>query len=254
MPQNNNNKNILVTGATRGIGKAIAERLLTDGYSVILHGREQTDVEAVAKQLRELGSVIPIAFDLRERTEILGAFTSWETPLYGVIHNAGMGGSHFLQDTNEDPWDDMVKTNLDGVYFLTKAVLPFLQDQGRIVNISSQLGQEGRTGYSAYCASKFGLIGLTKCWAKELGARGITVNAVCPGWVRTEMVETELETWAKQEGKTKEQVYQEICQPLELKRFTEMSEVASLVAYLVSVEAGGITGRDWLMNTVWNQR
>ena len=100
---------------------------------------------------------------------------------------------------------------------------------------------------------KFALIGLTKVWAKELGPRGVTVNAVCPGWVKTDQAVGDMERLAKEKGVPVEKLYKEICEPLELRRFTEPEEVANLVGFLVSPEGSGVTGRDWLMNTVWNQ-
>ncbi|EON11208.1 short-chain dehydrogenase/reductase SDR [Pandoraea sp. SD6-2] len=97
------------------------------------------------------------------------------------------------------------------------------------------------------------MIGMTKCWAKELGDQGVTVNAVCPGWVGTEMSMKDVARMAAKRGATVERFYRDICAPLELKRFNTPTEVANLVAFILSEEASGITGRDWLMHTVWNQ-
>ena len=94
---------------------------------------------------------------------------------------------------------------------------------------------------------------MTKCWAKELGAEGITVNAVSPGWVDTEMSRIDMQRMAIEAGKTSEQYYKEICKPLELKRFNSTTEVANIVEFLLSEEASGVTGRDWLMQTIWNE-
>jgi NAD(P)-dependent dehydrogenase (short-subunit alcohol dehydrogenase family) len=173
--------------------------------------------------------------------------------LWGIVNNAGICKTFGMLDSGVDPLDDVLDTNLIGPYFLTKGLVPRLARPGRIVNIASQLGQEGRAGYSAYCASKFGLIGMTKCWAKELSTYGITVNAVCPGWVGTEMSFKDIERMASEEGVSTEQFYSDICRPLELKRFNTPGEVANLVSFLLSDEASGITGRDWLMQTIWNQ-
>lgn len=124
---------------------------------------------------------------------------------------------------------------------------------GRIINISSQLGKSGRAGVGPYCAAKFGIIGLTKCWAKELGQREITVNALCPGWVYTEMTRIEIGQRAKEKGISHDQFLAEICQPLELKRLNTPDEIAGFVESLLSAKASGITGQDFLLQTISNQ-
>lgn len=246
------NKTILVTGGSKGIGKAIATDLLVKKYSVHIVGKDLKELEVAQKELSALGDVSISQVDLSSREEISAFVASWKSPLYGVVNNAGVCKTELLTEQN-NVWDDVMSVNLEAPYLLTKGLIPFLQDNGRIVNISSQLGKEGRAGYSAYCASKFGLIGLTKCWAKELGEKGITVNAVCPGWVKTEMAMKDMERLAKEKGMSTEQYYKEICAPLELKRFTTPEEVAHVVSFLLSEEGSGVTGRDWLMNTIWNQ-
>jgi len=192
------------------------------------------------------------SFDLYDKNQISEFINSWKKDLYGIVNNAGICKTEKLLD-NSDVWNEVINTNLNGMYWLTKGLAPYLVDNGRIVNISSQLGKEGRAGYGAYCASKFGIIGLTKCWAKELGNRGITVNAVCPGWVSTEMSTNDMIRLAREAGVEKEEYYRRICEPLELKRFTTPEEVANLVAFLISNNASGITGRAMLLNTIWNQ-
>lgn len=245
-------KKIIVTGGAKGIGKAITEKLLKEGFSVHIFGRDEKSMKDFISNLPKGSDVSYSVIDISNRDAVLELCNSWEDELYGIINNAGICKTERLAE-ELDVWDDVLNTNLNGLYFLTKGLLRNLTDGGRIINISSQLGTEGRAGYSAYCASKFGVIGLTKCWAKELGERAITVNAICPGWVKTDMAIKDLERIAKEKGISKEDFYKEICNPLELKRFTEPHEVASLVSFLVSLEAGGVTGRDWLLNTVWNQ-
>ncbi|MEX3811310.1 SDR family NAD(P)-dependent oxidoreductase [Paraburkholderia sp. BR13439] len=250
----NMTKRILVTGASRGIGLSIAQTLAGKGYALDL----LTSSEASADALRGEPFVTDMqarvhALDLADAQAVSRFASSWRDELWAIVNNAGICKTFGLLDSGDDPLDEVLGTNLIGPYLLTKGLIARLARPGRIVNIASQLGQEGRAGYSAYCASKFGLIGMTKCWAKELGAEGITVNAVCPGWVGTEMSFKDIERMASERGISAQQFYEETCAPLELKRFNTPAEVANLVAFLVSDEASGVTGRDWLMHTMWNQ-
>jgi NAD(P)-dependent dehydrogenase (short-subunit alcohol dehydrogenase family) len=129
-----------------------------------------------------------------------------------------------------------------------------MQFVSNIINsLMSRAHPQERAEHSAYRTSKFGLIGMTKCWAKKLGPDGVTVNAVCPGWVGTEMSFKDIDRMAAAQNVSAKQFYKDTCAPLELKRFNTPGEVANLVAFLLSEEASGITGRDWLMQTVWNQ-
>ncbi len=245
-------KNILITGGNRGIGKAIAEKCLKKGYAVVIAGKNKVELREAETQLNSYGDISTVQFDLAKPDEINGFTSAWRLPLYGIVNNAGICKTERL-DNAYTVWEEVMAINITAPYQLTKQLLPYLEDKGRIINIASQLGKEGRAGYGAYCASKFGIIGLTKCWAKELGSRGITVNAVCPGWVQTEMAEQDLKRLAVEKGLSKQQYYEQICEPLELKRFTTPEEVANLVAFLLSEEGSGVTGRDWLLNTIWNQ-
>ncbi len=245
-------KKILVTGASRGIGKAITEVLLKKGYAVHMVAKDEPELKQACEYMSTFGDCSFTAVDLGSCEAIAQFVGDWEELLYGIVNNAGICKTERL-DEEKNVWDEVLAVNLNGPYLLTKGLMSRLENNGRIVNISSQLGKEGRAGYSAYCASKFGLIGLTKCWAKELGDKGITVNAVCPGWVATDMAMKDMERLAQEKGISIEEYYKEICAPLELKRFTTPEEVAYLVAFLVSEEASGITGRDMLMNTIWNQ-
>lgn len=248
------NKRVLVTGSSRGIGLSIAETLAAKGYELDLLVSSDVSANTLrdAQFVQKAGARVH-ALNLAD-TDSVKAFTDdWRGDLWGIVNNAGICKTFGLLDSGDDPLDEVLGTNLTAPYHLTKGLLPRLARPSRIVNIASQLGQEGRAGYSAYCASKFGLIGMTKCWAKELGADGITVNAVCPGWVSTEMSFKDVERMAAAQNVSAKQFYKDTCAPLELKRFNTPGEVANLVAFLLSEEAAGITGRDWLMQTVWNQ-
>jgi NAD(P)-dependent dehydrogenase (short-subunit alcohol dehydrogenase family) len=245
-------KKIIVTGGSRGIGKAITKNLLKSGYCVYICARDEDGLKEVANNFSSLGEINYLKLDLSKKEEIQNVVKNWKESLYAIVNNAGICKTEKL-DEKKDVWDEVMNVNLNGMYHLTKGLVDKLEKNGRIVNISSQLGKEGRAGYGAYCASKFAINGLTKCWAKELGERGITVNSICPGWVKTEMAENDMERLAKEKGIDTRKYYEEICKPLELKRFTEPTEVANLVNFLVSSGGSGITGRSWLLNTIWNQ-
>ena len=244
-------RNVLLTGATKGIGLAIAEKILRDDdCQLFACGRDFSS----APQLIAHPRVVTLEFDLAVLAQGGEPFDVLPSSLYGIVNNAGVCKTHGIADGGEgDPWLDVMAVNLEAPYRLVRALQDRLVNGGRIINISSQLGIEGRRGYSAYCASKFALNGLTKCWAKELGGRAITVNSVCPGWVETEMSVRDVGRIAKQQGKTYDEYYREICEPLELKRFTRTEEVANVVGFLLSRDGSGVTGRDWLLNTLWNQ-
>lgn len=246
-------KTVLVTGASRGIGLEIAKKLTSNGYSLILTTSNEFSANALKKFEFVNKKVQVYALDQSNRNAIKAFVNNWNQPLWGIVNNAAICKTLALSEVGDDPLEEVLNTNLLGPYFLTKQLLPYLERPGRIVNITSQLGHEGRADYSAYCASKFGLIGMTKCWAKELGREGITVNAVSPGWVDTEMSRIDMKRMADEQEIDVKQFYQNICEPLELKRFNSTEEVANLVAFLLSDEASGITGRDWLMQTIWNQ-
>ena len=245
-------KNVIVTGGSQGIGKSIVRQLAITGYHVYICARNGDKLQNTVSEFSSLGVVECIVLDLSCRKEIKGFCEAWNEPLYALINNAGICLTERIEE-DLNVWDNVIDVNLNGLYFLTKGLIKHMVQDGRIINISSQLGREGRSGYSAYCASKFALIGLTNCWAKELGVSGITVNAICPGWVNTEMASADLARMAEERGVTSERFYKEICESLELKRFTEPGEIANLVEFLVSEKASGITGREWLLNTIWNQ-
>lgn len=246
-------RKVIVTGGSQGIGKATVKRLLLDGFAVHIIARDKDKIKSAVKEFKDIGPVTYTVLDLSNRDAVIKFGKGWSGPLYGLVNNAGVVEVEMLEEKDSGSWDRVLNVNLHGVYFLTKALLQYIEDNGRIVNVASQLGKEGRAGYGAYCASKFAVIGLTKVWAKELGKRGITVNAICPGWVKTEMSIRDVERMAKGLGKNVDELFKEISEPLELKRFTEPSEVANLVTFLVGEGGSGVTGRDMLLTTIWNQ-
>jgi 3-oxoacyl-[acyl-carrier protein] reductase len=181
-----------VTGANRGIGLAVAQRLAALGASLSLTARDGNRLETVAADLRRIGAkVTAIAADLMRPADIAALVLKTEQalgPIEILVNNAGVGSFAPIQDATESDWDKMLDTNLKAVFLLTKAVAPGMiqRKSGHIVNIASLAGKNAFAGGAIYCASKWGLLGLTQCAAEDLRAHGIRVSAVCPGSVNTE--------------------------------------------------------------------
>ena len=182
----------LITGANRGIGLAVAQRLGTLGASVCISARDANRLEAVAADMRKMGlNVAAIAADLMRPEDAAALVPKTEQalgPIEILVNNAGVGSFAPVQEATESNWDQMLDTNLKAVFLLTKAVAPGMiqRKSGHIVNIASLAGKNAFAGGAIYCASKWGLLGLTQCAAEDLRAHGIRVSAVCPGSVNTE--------------------------------------------------------------------
>ncbi len=236
-------KLVVVTGASRGIGFAITKNLLQNRFKVHMIAHQEVDLKRASDELREFGNVNYSVVDLSNRAEIYGFSQNWPNQIYGLVNNAGRWAEERIDDADTGIWDSIMKLNLEGLYFLTKGLQEHIADGGRIINISSQLGTSGRAGMGIYSASKHAVVGLTRCWALELGNRQITVNAVCPGWVNTESNRIEIKERAKEENLSFKKKMKEISEPLTLHRFIEPEEVASLVSFLLGSGSSGITGQ-----------
>jgi len=234
----------LVTGGGTGIGKAIAEALAGAGARVAVASRNSAHL-AFANAAK---SFMPVGMDVRDKAQVQSGVAkvreSWG-PIDILINNAGISGLTAMDDPDDARWRDIVETNLTGSYFVTKEVLKYMKNHahGRIINLSSVLGKFGVPGYSAYCSAKHGIIGFTRAVALEVVGRGITVNAICPGWIETEMARQGIEESAAFEGITPEAFRKRAVEMVPIKRFLEADEVAGLVLYLVSEKAAGITGQ-----------
>ena len=244
-----NDKIALITGGGTGIGKAIAEELAKNGAKVALASRNENRVERAAAQLRASGlAVLALPMNVRRKQEIERAVeqivSEWGA-LHILVNNAGISGLSMIDDADDNKWYDILDTNLNGMYLVTKAVLKHMPDHagGRIINISSVLGKFGVPGYTAYCTTKHGMIGFTRALALEVVGRGITVNAICPGWVETEMASMGINETAALQGITPEQFKAQAVAAVPIKRFLEADEVANLVCYVASEQARGITGQ-----------
>ena len=222
-------RHVVVTGAGTGIGRAIAQRLAAEGAALTLLARDES------RLLDVVTGAETRACDIRERDDVLAAI---DRPLHALVANAGIGGPN--EPGDGDRWDDIVRTNLFGTYWCVRAAERHLPDGGRIVVTSSILARIGVAGYTAYCASKAGLLGLVRSLAAELAPRRIQVNAICPGWVNTEMAWQGLDAF---EGLTREQAFDVAMQEVPLRRMSEPAEIAGTVAWLLSDDALGVTGQ-----------
>ncbi len=237
----------LVTGGGTGIGKAIAWVLAAAGADVVVAGRRAEPLAETVDGSPGPGRVSAVILDVRDRAEVARAVAKAARELGGavdvLVNNAGAGGPNRCGGAGPDRWDAIVRTNLDGVFHLTEACVPAMPEGGRVVSISSVLGKFGVPGYTAYCASKHGVIGFTKALALELAPRRITVNAICPGWVETAMAREGMELLAAGAGVSYEEARAEALGRVPLGRMVMPAQIGQMVAYLVSDAATEITGQ-----------
>jgi ketoreductase len=231
-----------VTGASRGIGEAIARRFGTEGARVVLAARDRAACEKIAGEIGAAGGeAMVVPCDVTDRGSVALAIAT-AVARWGrvdvLVNNAGLGGPTPLDDPDDSRWDAILATNLTAVFRVTREASPFLPEGGRVINLSSVLGRFGVPGLGAYTASKHGVIGLTRALALELAPRRITVNAICPGWVETEMAR---QGFRRMEGEEKGRALAAKMAPLG--RVLDPEEVAGLAAYLASDDAQSVTGQ-----------
>ena len=250
-------KSALVTGAASGIGHAIAIDLALHGARVLLADLNDQEGKAAADAIP--GSVYQRA-DVSSRADCRALVDRAVAEWGGVdilVNNAGLQHVSPIEDFPEDRWEQLLKVMLFGAFYLTRYAIPHMYERGwgRIVNISSLHGLVASPYKSAYISAKHGLNGLTKAVALEAAEKGVTVNAVCPSYVRTPLVEKQIADQAKVHGISEEAVVRDIMlAPAAIKRLLEPGEVAAYVTFLCSDAAAGITGAEQVIDCGWTAR
>jgi NAD(P)-dependent dehydrogenase (short-subunit alcohol dehydrogenase family) len=239
----------LVTGGSRGIGKAIAGALAREGVKVAVCAR---DAEAVRKAADEIspgdGRVLGFRADVSDKADVRNLVRT-VVARWGQIHilvnNAGVNARIPIESDDDLRWRAVLDSTVLGAYYVTREVLRHMPDHagGRIINLSSILGRFGVPGYTAYCTAKHGNIGFTRALALEVAGRGITVNAICPGWVETDMADLGMRETAAVLGITKDEFRRQALDAVPIKRILDPKEIADLALYLASDAASGMIGQ-----------
>jgi len=239
----------IVTGGGRGIGRVVAHAMGGPGTLVAILGRTQSQLESTARELEGLGGrALAIPADVTSEPSVADGIRRVRDEAGYVdvlVNNAGVGGGEPVAGSDVDRWRVVVETNVVGTYLVTRSAVPLMRAGGRVVNVSSVLGRFGVPGYTAYCASKHAVIGFTRALALELAPQQITVNAICPGWVDTEMAATGMQLGAAATGQTFEQFRAQALGAVPIKRIIQPEEVAELVRFLASPGTAAITGQTY---------
>jgi 3-oxoacyl-[acyl-carrier protein] reductase len=238
MSENRERRVAIVTGATRGIGRAIAVQLATDGFNIVVNYRgDEEPAKALVDELQSHGvEARAIRADITNADEVAGLIEG-TIAAFGkldvLINNAGITRDMLLMRMSEEDWDAVLTTNLKGAFLCSKAAIrPMIrQRSGSIVNLTSVIGLVGNAGQANYAAAKAGLVGFTKSLAKEVGSRGITVNAVAPGFIETRLTDV-----------LSDEIKELSIKQIPLGRFGTPEDVAEAVSFLVSPAARYITG------------
>jgi 2-hydroxycyclohexanecarboxyl-CoA dehydrogenase len=240
---------VFVTGAGRGAGRAIARRFAGDGFAVAATGRSEGSLGDVTAEIAAHGGIaLPLVCDVTDRHAVERAVSEATERLGTVdvlINNAGAADSAPFVTMDDALWERLLAVNLHGTYYCMRAILPamFARGRGRVINVASIAGKTGFAYTAAYCASKHAVVGLTRAVALEAAGRGVTVNAICPGWLNTDMTRESLARIVAKTGCSPESARATLEEMNPQRRLIEPEEVAALAAFLASPDAGGINGQ-----------
>jgi NAD(P)-dependent dehydrogenase (short-subunit alcohol dehydrogenase family) len=242
-------RTVVVTGGGRGIGRAIALAFAEPGAKIVITSRTQSQLQQTAEDIRAKGAEpFTIQMDVSDEASVAYGFGTLHgkvTKVDVLVNNAGVGGGEVVQGSDVQRWRQTIDTNLTGMYLVTRQILPLMADHGRIINLSSVLGRFGAPGYTAYCASKHGVIGFTRALALELVKRKITVNALAPGWVDTDMATLGMTQGATHAKTTFDEFKDRQISAVPIKRIIDPAEIAALTKFLCSADASAITGQTY---------
>jgi len=238
-------RHALITGGGTGIGAAIAARLSEMGARITVVGRRPEPLEEVADGL---DGAQPVPFDVTDEAAVeegLKTATERFGPVDVLINNAGAADSSPFTRTTPDAWRAMLDVNLTGAFLMSRAVLPGMVERGwgRIVSIASTAGLKGYAYVAAYCAAKHGVIGMTRSLALEVAQKGVTVNAVCPGYTETELLSESVENIVDKTGVSEDEARAQLLESNPQGRFVSPEEVAEAATWLISSNASAITGQ-----------
>lgn len=241
----------LITGGGRGIGRAIALAFAKEGANVVLAARTMSQVESVASELTDAvgSSAVPVVCDVSDPESVSRMFATVEKRFERgpdiLVNNAGIAESATLLKTDDELWNRHLAVNLSGTFYCMRAALPSMlrSGWGRVINVASIAGKTGAPYIAAYSASKHGVLGLTRSVALEVAAKGITVNAICPGYVDTDMTTRAVENITAKTGHDVDQALDAIKRTSPQNRLIMPEEVATLAVLLASDEGRGINGQ-----------
>jgi NAD(P)-dependent dehydrogenase (short-subunit alcohol dehydrogenase family) len=239
----------LVTGASRGIGRAVALELARAGADVALTARSEADLGRLASEIRALGRrALPIVCDVLEFSSLESAVsrvTSELGPVDILVNNAGITQGVKFSDQTYELWQRVQRVNVDAAMRLTQLTIDGMAQRkwGRVINIASIAAKAGLRYSAAYNASKHAMLGLTRSVALDYATKGVTVNAVCPGWVATEMVEETVKNIMQKTGRSRDEAVASLVKDIPQQQMVQPEEVAALVLFLASNHARAITGQ-----------
>ena len=241
---------VFITGAARGVGRAIAIRFARDGYAVSAAGRSLDSLAPVQRDVESHGvACLAVRCDVVENDAVVRAVADTERtlgPIDVLVNNAGISESAPFVTMDDELWDRTLAVNLTGTYHCMRAVIPGMlaRRRGRVINIASTAARVGFPNTAAYVASKHGVLGLTRAVALETHGKGVTVNAICPGWIDTDMTRRAIERIVQKTGRTPQEARSVIEQMNPSGRLIHPDEVAAVAAHLASADAGHINGQD----------